>query len=109
MATQTVEPTLPGFQGINRCIQYMASHPRKPIFYPSNYYYGSNVVRLTWSRNQVEEYMTQNFLEFHQYVDHARIINRRRSVSVIIHTPLCVAVFFKVQIQLDIASGFTGG
>ena len=31
LETQNVAPTLPGFQGIKRCIQYLASHPRKPI------------------------------------------------------------------------------
>ena len=36
LATQTVAPTLPGFQGIKRCVQYLASQPHKPIFYPSN-------------------------------------------------------------------------
>ena len=40
LATQIVSPTLPGFQGIKLCVQYMASHPHKPIFYPSNYYDG---------------------------------------------------------------------
>ena len=34
--TQTVAPTLPVFQCIKRCVQYLASHPHKPIFYPSN-------------------------------------------------------------------------
>ena len=37
--TQTVAPTLPGFQGIKRWVQYLASHPHKPIFYTSNSYY----------------------------------------------------------------------
>ena len=40
LANQNVAHTLPGFQGIKRCVQYMASHPHKPIFYPSNSYYG---------------------------------------------------------------------
>ena len=40
LATQTVAPTIPDFQGIKRCVQYLASHPHKPIFYPSNYYDG---------------------------------------------------------------------
>ena len=62
LATQTVAPTLPGFQGIKRCIQYLASHLHKPIFYPSNSYDGSNVIRLTWSGNQVEYHTTQNCL-----------------------------------------------
>ena len=47
LATQTVAPNLPGFQGIKIC------HQHKPIFYPSHYYDGSNVIRLTWSGNQV--------------------------------------------------------
>ena len=38
LGTQTVAPTLPGFQGIKRCVQFLASHPHKPIFYPSNSY-----------------------------------------------------------------------
>ena len=38
LATQTVAPTLPGFQVIKRCVQYLDSHPHKPIFYPSNSY-----------------------------------------------------------------------
>ena len=36
--TQTVAPTLTGFQGIKRCVQFLASHPHKPIFYPSSSY-----------------------------------------------------------------------
>ena len=99
LANQTVAPTLPRFQGIKRCVQYLSIHPHKPMFYPSNYYYGSNFIRLTWSGNQVKDHTTQNCLEFHQDADHARILNRRRSVSGIIHTLLGVAVFWKVQIQ----------
>ena len=38
MATKTVAPTLPVFQGINICVQYLSIYPHKPIFYPSNYY-----------------------------------------------------------------------
>ena len=34
--TQTVALNLPGFQGIKRCVQYLASHLHKPIFYPYN-------------------------------------------------------------------------
>ena len=40
IATQTVAPTLPGFQGIKQCVKYLSSHPHKPIFYPSNSYDG---------------------------------------------------------------------
>ena len=36
--TQPMAPTLPGFQGIKRCVQYLASNQHKPIFYPSNSY-----------------------------------------------------------------------
>ena len=36
MATQTVSPTLPGFQCIKVCIKYLSSQPTKKIFYPSN-------------------------------------------------------------------------
>ena len=32
LATQTMAPTLPGFQGIKQCVQHIASHPHKPIF-----------------------------------------------------------------------------
>ena len=92
LANQTVAPTLPGFQGIKRCVQYMAIHPHKPIFYPSNSYDGLNAIRLTWSGNQVEDHTTHNCMECHQDADNAIILNRRRSVSVIIHTLLGVAV-----------------
>ena len=54
LETQTVAPTLPGLQSIKRCIQYIASHPHKPIFYPSNSYDVSILIRLTWSGNKVE-------------------------------------------------------
>ena len=60
LATKTVSPTLPGFQDIKRCVQYLASHPHKPIFYPYNSDDGSNVIRLTWSGNQVEYHTTKN-------------------------------------------------
>ena len=100
---------LPGFQGIKQCVQYLASHPHKPIYYPYNNNYGSNFISLTWSVNQVEDQTTQNCLEFHQDTDHAIIINRRRSVSGIIHTLLGVAFCWKVQIQPAIASDSTDG
>ena len=32
LATQTVAPILPGFQGINHCVKYLDSHPHEPIF-----------------------------------------------------------------------------
>ena len=62
LATQNVAPTLPGFQGIKLCVQYLASHPHKPIFYPYNLYDGSTAIRLTWSGNQVEYHTTKNCL-----------------------------------------------
>ena len=93
LAIHTVAPTLPGFQGIKRCVQYLAYHLHKLIFYPSNSYGGLNVIRLTCSGNQVEEHTTHNCLECHQDTDHAIILNRRRSVSGIIHTLLSVAVY----------------
>ena len=59
---QTVAPTIPGLQGLKFCIQYLPNNPHKPIFYPSNYYDGSNVIRLTWNGNQFEDHTTNNFL-----------------------------------------------
>ena len=109
LTNQTVAPTLPDFQGIKYCVQYLASHPHNPIFYPSNSYDVSNVIRLTWSGNQVEYHTTQNCLECHQYEDRVRIINIIRSVSGIIHTLLGVAVCWKVQIKPDITSESTDG
>ena len=53
LVTQTVAHTLLGFQGIKRFVQYLDSHPHKPIFYPSNPYDGSNVIRFTCIGNQV--------------------------------------------------------
>ena len=102
-------PNLPGFQVINICVQYLAIHPNKLIFYTSNSYNGSNFIRITWSGNQFEDHTTQNCLECHQNSDHDRIINKRGSVSGIIHTLLGVAVFWKVQIQPDIVSDPTDG
>ena len=61
LETQNVAPNLPGFQGIKLCVQYLDSHTHKIIFYPSNYYDGSNAIILTWSGNQVEYYITQKF------------------------------------------------
>ena len=55
LSTQNVAPTLPGFQGIQRFVQYLDSHPHKPIFYASNSYDGLNFIRLTWSGNQVKD------------------------------------------------------
>ena len=75
---QTMATTIPDLQSIKRCIQYMGSNPHKRIFYPSNYYDVSNSTRLTWSGDTFEDYTTHNFLECHQDVDNAIIINRRR-------------------------------
>ena len=54
LETQTMSPTLPSFQGLNRCIQYMYSHTLKPILYPYNYYYITNFIILIWSGNKLE-------------------------------------------------------
>ena len=105
--TQTMATTLPGFQSIKRSVKYLASHPHKPIFYPSNSYDGSNVIRLTWNRNQVEDHTTQNCLECHKDEEHAIILNRRQSVSGIIHTLLGFSVCWKVQIKPAIESDST--
>ena len=85
-------PTLPGFQGINICVKYLASHPNKPIFYIYNYYDGSDVISFIWSGNKFEYHTTHIFLEYHQDTDHAIIINRRRLVSGILHTLLGVDI-----------------
>ena len=92
LENQTVAPTLPGFQGIKHCIQYLSTNRHNPIFYISNYYDGSNVIRLTWSGNQAEDYTTHICLEYHQDADHAIIVNIRQSVSGILHTLLGVDV-----------------
>ena len=96
LETQTGAPNITGFQCIKLCIKYLDSHPHKPIFCPSNYYGGSNFIRITCSGNQVKDYTTQNCLECHQDADCARIINRRQSVSGILHTLLGVSVCWKV-------------
>ena len=87
----------------------MDIHPEKPIFYPSSYYDRSNYIRLTWSGTQVEDYTTHNCLEFYQYADHDIIINRRQSVSGIIHTIIGITFCWKIQIQPYVASGSTNG
>ena len=51
LVIQTGVPTIPVFQCLNCCIQYLYIHPHKPIFYPSNSYDGSNVIRLACSGN----------------------------------------------------------
>ena len=53
LATQSVAPAIPSFQGTKLCVQYLGSQPHIPIFYPFNSYDDSNVIRLTWSGNKV--------------------------------------------------------
>ena len=62
MVTQTVATIIPCFKGLKICIQYLVSYPHKPIFFLSNSYDELDFIRRTWSRNQVEYYTTQNFL-----------------------------------------------
>ena len=83
LANQTVAPTLSCFQGIKRCVRYLDSYPHKPIFNSSNSYYESNVIRFTWSGNQVEDYTNQNFLEGHQDVYHAITLNRSQVLFIL--------------------------
>ena len=61
------------------------------------------------SGNQVEDYTTQNCLEFHQDADNGIIIDRSWSVSGIVHTILGIVVFCKVHIKPDLASESTNG
>ena len=102
-------PNISGFQVIKCCIQYLASHPHKTIFYPYNSDDGSNSIKLTWSGDQFEGYTTRNCLEFHQDEDRAIIIKRRRLVSGIIFTLLGVSICWKLHIQLAVASDSTDG
>ena len=95
LGTQNVEHNLPGFQGLKFCIQYMDRNPLKPILSSSNSYDGTNVIKLTWSGNQVEYYITPNCLECHQDVNYTRINTRRWYVSGIIHT--IIGVLFDVK------------
>ena len=108
LATQAVAPTLFCFQGIKLCVKYLASHPHIYI-YNSNSYDGSNFIGITWSGNQVEDHTTKSCLEYHQDADHTIIINRRRSVSGIIHNLLGIYIFWKVQIQPAISFDSTDG
>ena len=108
LETQTGAPTIPVFQGLKRCIQYLASHPHN-FFYPYNYYDGSNIIRITWIGNQVEDYTNQNCLQCHKYEDHARNLNIRQKVSGIIHTLLGVYILWKVQIKTAVTSDSTDG
>ena len=62
METQTVATDLTGFQYLKLCVQFIAIHPHKPIFYPYTYYYGLNDIILTWSGNKVEDYTTHSFI-----------------------------------------------
>ena len=107
--TQTVTNNLPGFQGIKCFVQYLAIHPHKPIFFPYNSYDGSNITRLIWNGNKVEDYISKNCLEFYLDADHARTINRRCSVLGILHTMLGFSFFWRVQIQPAIAYDSTDG
>ena len=88
LVNQTVLPNIPGLQDLKHCIQYLASNPNEPIFYPNNYDDVSYFIRLTCSGNQFGDYTTHNCLECHQYVDHAIILNIRCSVSGINYTLL---------------------
>ena len=63
-----MEPTIPGFQCLKRCIQYMSSHPNKPILFPSNSYDISKNFIITLTFTRVEDHTTKNFLELHQDV-----------------------------------------
>ena len=105
--TQTAAPTLPGFQGLKRCIPYIASHYHKLIFYPFNYYDGSYVTMLIYSWTQAEDYNNHNCIEFHQYADHSIILNIRPSVLGIIHTVLGVSSWYKVHIKPSATSYYT--
>ena len=55
----------------------------------------------------MEDYKTHSCLEYQQDADHAQILNRRRSMSVNIHTLLGVSVIRKVQIQPQFSSDST--
>ena len=96
-------------KGFKICVQYLDIHPHKPIFYPYNYYDGSNIIRLTRRGNEVEEHKTHNVLERHLDADHDIIIDKRRLVSGIFHNMLGVAVCWKVHIQPAISHDSTDG
>ena len=72
--------------------------PSQDYLYSYIYDDRSNFTRLKCIGTQVEDYITQTCIEYHQDTDHARINNSRRSVPLIIHTLLGVAVFWKVQV-----------
>ena len=62
LVTQNMAPTTNGFQGLNKCIQYMANYSYKPVFYPYNSYDIPNIIISSWGGTQVEDYTTHNCL-----------------------------------------------
>ena len=53
LGTQTVVPTIPGFQGLKRFIQYLASYPNNPLF-----------ILLIISMDQMLSYLNGVFIKF---------------------------------------------
>ena len=66
----------------------MSIFPNKPILNTSNYSYGSNLIIIECSGTKFEDHTTQNCLERHQDMYHAKTLNIRWSVSGNIHTLL---------------------
>ena len=101
--------TLPGFKYLKSLIQFISGHPHKNTFYPSTVDDGSNVISLTRSGNQVEDYTTHNCMEYEQDSDNDQIINIRWYMSGIIHALLDVNKYCKFQINTEVSSDSTDG
>ena len=91
-----VAHNLTAFQGINRCIQYLSTHPHFFTFIiHTNDQIQSDLYEVDIRLKTTQPKIVWNFINS----DHSSIMNRRRLVSSNIHTILSVDVFWKVQIQ----------
>ena len=70
-----------GFKVSKTFMEIIATYIHKPIFYPQNYHDDYNIIRIAWSEEQVDYYITHNCLEFYQDAYHTRIRIRKRYVS----------------------------
>lgn len=103
-------PTLLGFQGLRKILDYLKTHPNMPIFYPavskdttSTYHSG------VFHDDKEDTLIVPHCLCGHKDVSHAPYRRNRHSVTACIETISGVAVGWKVASQLSCEPSTSGG
>ena len=100
-------PSKPAFEGLQRIIRYLASHPHLPLVYPRNKMTGDQEMKYEYDNGKCYKIRIPNCLHMFAGSDHARDLRTRKSMTCALALILGVLVHRKMEKQSCVAADST--